>query len=290
MENCSSNSSKGGNTKTPLKKQISPAKRWCFVLNNYTQEEIDYIVPLCHEEGNKCIISKEVGKKCGTPHLQGFIEFHTKKRPMSVFSETNRINWRLSKKSATDYHQTEYCAKDYKDNLDELLVFFGLPKPRRPLKVINPDRPFQEEILEIVQGEPCDRKIFWYFGEGGIGKTQFCKYLSHIHGAICLSGKGADVRNGVCEYLKTNGDTPELVLFPIPRSYNTEYLSYEALENIKDMYFYSGKYEGGMINGNPPHLIVFANEPPDISKMSKDRWMIFHIDNETFKTDKWSGY
>lgn len=277
----SSNSSSVGNTITTPIKQIAPSKRWCFVLNNYTEDEINSLVPKFREYCKKYIVAKEVGEQ-GTPHLQGFFEFHTKRRPIGVF---NNIRLHFDKARACDLDQVIYCSKE-----GSVIEKYGLPNIPRPLKVINPDRPFQQEILKIVREDPCDRKIFWYFGEGNIGKTQFCKYLSHQHDAICLSGKGADVRNGVVEYKKIHGDTPILVLFPIPRSYNTEYLSYEALENIKDMYFYSGKYEGGMINGNAPHLIVFANEPPDITKMSKDRWEIFHINEKTYKTEKWSGY
>jgi len=111
-----------------------------------------------------------------------------------------------------------------------------------------------------------------------MGKTSFCKYLTVKHDAIALSGKAADMRNGVIDYVKTNKTTPELVLVPIPRSFNTDYLNYEGIENVKDMYFYSGKYEGGQVCGNPPHLIVFANEPPDQSKMSEDRWVVRNID------------
>lgn len=92
-----------------------------------------------------------------------------------------------------------------------------------------------------------------------------------------MSGKSADVKNGIVEYIKKNDTTPELVLMNIPKSFNTEYLSYEALENIKDMYFYSGKYEGGMVCGNCPHLFVFSNETPDYSKLSKDRWVVREI-------------
>ena len=126
--------------------------------------------------------------------------------------------------------------------------------------------------------EPNDRTIYWYWGEGNLGKTSFCKYLTIHHEAIALGGKGADMRNGVVEYVKTNMITPELVLINIPRSFDTEYLSYEGIENIKDMYFYSGKYEGGMVCGNSPHLFVFANAPPDTRKLSNDRWEITHID------------
>ena len=93
------------------------------------------------------------------------------------------------------------------------------------------------------------------------------------------------MRNGVVEYSKRNdGDTPEFVIYPIPRSYAAEYVSYEAIESVKDMFFYSGKYEGGAICGNCPHVLVFANHPPDTSKMSIDRWNIVQIDENEIET------
>ena len=120
----------------------------------------------------------------------------------------------------------------------------------------------------------------WFFvsdmppilGSRGTGSSWHLK-----KGAICLHGKGADVRNGVVDFYNKQGYTPNLIVFPIPRSYDTDYLSYEALENIKDMYFYSGKYEGGQICGNCPHLLVFANCPPNITKMSEDRWRVVEL-------------
>ena len=81
-------------------------------------------------------------------------------------------------------------------------------------------------------------------------------------------------------HLEKHGKTPELICVNIPRSYDTTYLSYEGLENIKDMLFYSGKYEGGMVVGNSPHLLVFANEAPDLSRLSADRWNIKNIRNK----------
>ena len=48
-------------------------------------------------------------------------------------------------------------------------------------------------------------------------------------------------------------------------------MSIAALESIKDMFFYSGKYEGGMVCGPNPHVMVFANEPPEYGILSKDR-------------------
>ena len=88
------------------------------------------------------------------------------------------------------------------------------------------------------------------------------------------------MRNAIVEYKKTNGETPGLILINIPKSHDVDYLSYEGMENIKDMLFYSGKYEGGMIAGNCPHIYVFANEKPNEFKLSKDRWNIRHIGEE----------
>ncbi len=288
----SSNSAGGGNTKTPptsqktaeeiaeKKKQISPAKRWCFTVNNYDFEMVKEISSIVPELCDVYIVAKEVGKK-GTPHLQGYVEFKEKCRPRNIFKNNiNKFHWEKAKGNRNA--NFVYCNKD-----GNLLMAAG-HKLRRPVKILTYDqlRKWQTEIIDIINQEPDDRTIYWYWSKkGNVGKTTFCKYLTMKHEALPLAGKGADVRNGIVEYVKTYNDTPELVVFPIPRSYNSEYLSYEALENIKDMYFYSGKYEGKPICGNPPHLIVFSNHPPDTSRMSVDRWKIMEIkENEAEET------
>jgi len=256
------------------KKQISPSINWCFTLNNWTEIQYSSIVLLLEEHCNKYVVGKEVGEE-GTPHLQGFLQFKTKKRPKGLFN-IPAIHWKKMYKDSTPLYNYEYCNKDGD------FISKGFP---RPLKLISKKDLFwwQKDILERIKVEPDNRTIHWYWSQKGkMGKTQFCKYLSHEHNAACLHGKGADVRNGIIEYSESNeGILPELVVFPIVRSYNTDYLCYESLENIKDMYFYSGKYHGGMVNGNSPHLFVFSNEPPDKSKLSEDRWHIVEIKQNT---------
>ena len=70
---------------------------------------------------------------------------------------------------------------------------------------------------------------------------------------------------------------PGCVLMNLPRSYDSSFLSYPALECVKDMLFFSGKYGSAMVNGPPPHVMIFANEPPDVTKLSRDRWCIREI-------------
>lgn len=278
MASKSSKSSKGeGNTKNSPspKKQISPAIRWCFTLNNWSEEEHSSIVLIIQSACRCGMVAKEIAPTTGTPHLQGYIEFIKKARPISVF-KNKRIQFKKCK--GTKDENVVYCSKEDKN------PFIHNIRVKKPVKTISLSEmyPWQKEILEAIAEEPDDRTVHWYWShDGGIGKTAFCKYLTVHHHAICLHGKGADVRNGVVAHMeKDGGQTPELIVYPIPRCHGSEYVSYEAIENIKDMYFYSGKYEGGMVCGNPPHLIVFANEPPKESKLSLDRWHIVCIDPE----------
>lgn len=75
----------GGNTISPTVKQISPAIKWCFTLNNYTIENCSSIVLKVQRSCKFAIVGKEIGEG-GTPHLQGYVEFKTKVRPISVFN------------------------------------------------------------------------------------------------------------------------------------------------------------------------------------------------------------
>lgn len=256
-----------GNTIPKPPRQISAAKRWCFTLNNYNNDEVSSITSIIHDKCEKALVACEVGES-GTPHLQGYVKFKVKARPMGIFNNI-RIHFEAAK--GNDAHQWIYITKE-----KEPFINIGFPKP---VKLINPDRDWEQDILKIIETEPDDRTIYWYWSEKGkMGKTSFCKYLTIKHDAIALSGKASDMRNGVMDYLKNKGMTPELILIPIPRSFNTDYLNYEGIENIKDMYFYSGKYEGGQVCGNCPHVFVFANCKPDETKMSEDRWEIVQID------------
>lgn len=263
-ENSSSSSKGAGNTKLPPK-QISPSKKWCFTFNNWTPNEWKQIVPIFESLCKLGLVGEEKGL-LGTPHLQGYVEFSTKCRPKSVIPNP-RIHWEKARSNKET--NLQYCRKE-----GHVLWSFGLPKP---VKVVDPTYSWEQDILRIIRRDPHERKIYWYYGDGAKGKTSFCKYLTVKHGAIALGGKGSDIRNGILNYCQNNGDTPKLIVMNIPKSFDPDYISYEGIENAKDMYFFSGKYEGGMVCGNPPHLFVFANEPPNRDRLSEDRWCIHKI-------------
>ncbi|AXH73499.1 MAG: putative viral replication protein [Cressdnaviricota sp.] len=263
--NSSNSSGGGGNTITPPSskpKQISPAKRWCFTLNNWTSDEYSSIVPIIERECSFAIIGDEIGAT-GTPHLQGYIEFKNKCRALSKF-ESRRFHWEKAKGSREN--NIAYCSKE------KVLFSLGMPKP---IKVIGTLKPWQHQIECLIATEPDDRTIHWFFDRvGNIGKTVFMKYCVIKHGAIpCIGGKFGDIMNLV---FNSDMDKSNTTIFNIPRGHR-EHISYSSLEAVKDGMIVNTKYETGYKCFNSPHVIVFANFPPDKKQLSKDRWNIVNV-------------
>lgn len=265
-------------------KRPSQSQYWCFTFNNYKIEHMEILERRFKEMGCHYIFQEEVGgddeENPGTPHLQGYMEFDDRRGRWSELKLPKQIHW--EKRKGTRVDNIKYCSKEY-TWIGTPKRFSRLLKPPRALKLLEEKqlRDWQKGLLSVISEEADDRTLIWLWSEsGGIGKTTFSKYLVAKYGAIILGGKGADVRNGVLTHIKDRGSTPDLCVFPIPKSFSKEYLSYEALENVKDMLFYSGKYEGGTVFGNCPHVVVFSNFYPDTSKMIEDRWKIWQIDGD----------
>lgn len=263
MNKNSSNSSKGeGNTKLP---QIAASKHWCLTWNNYPE---DFLEAFKDSSIERYILGKEVGES-GTPHIQGFISFNPKKRPLSVIP-IKGIHW---EKARCTKEAIAYCAKDG----DYILKGITIPKKLKCLEEENLFK-WQEGIVNILKEEPSDRNIYWFYDEeGNIGKSVFCKYLVIKHDALVLSGKAADMKYAISEYIKKNGYGPEKIIIDLPRSFNKSFLSYQGIEEIKNGLFFSGKFESNMVCFNCPHIIIFSNEYPDKSKLSADRWVITNL-------------
>lgn len=256
----------GGNTISPPVRVV-PSKKWVFTYNNYPLEMLETLETVFESFDIEYIYGQEVGDE-GTPHLQGYIEAPIKIRPIEKLGLPKEIHWEKARGGRLS--NIKYCSKDGK------YVHSKALKPPRPLVLIEP-RGWQLEVVELAKAEPDDRSIYWFWEVvGGVGKTALCKYLIAKHGAIVLGGKAADIKNGIVTYFNSEGRTPELVIVNYARSME-QFISYEGLENIKDMMFYSGKYESGQICGPCPQLIVMANFPPDQRKLSSDRWKVTEI-------------
>lgn len=86
---------------------MSYAKNWAFTLNNYAEEDFDAI--LNWEHVSYVIAGKEVGES-GTPHLQCYARFKTKKRLTALKKLLPTAHWEVAK--GTPRQNRDYCSKD----------------------------------------------------------------------------------------------------------------------------------------------------------------------------------
>ncbi len=253
------------------KPRPNPSKCWCFTYNNYIEKSnnntgsIGSIISSL-SKNDKYIIGKEVGE-LGTPHLQGYIHFNKKVRPKNMFNK----NIRWFKANGTDEHNYIYCSKenDFVQNMKKILK-----DPLKGKKLF----PFQEKILNLLKTTPNDRTVHWYWDDkGGCGKTSLVKHVCMNSKALMVSGKANDVKFAISKWFENEIDL-DVVFFNLVRSVE-DYVSYDAIESVKDGIFFSGKYESGQTIFDSPHCIVFANFPPDVKKLSYDRWNIIKIES-----------
>lgn len=258
-----------GSSPKSNKQQISQRIHWFFTYNNYEAEDIDAIDALFKEICTSWIFQEETGSN-GTKHLQGVIRLKNKMR-YTEFTPSRKIHWEPQR----DFRATDYCQK--LGTRSGEIRYGGAYKPKTELKLITPDRLFQQEILNIIDQEPDDRTVHWYWSDGGgIGKSSFAKYLIATRNCVFIDeGKKADIMKTIMD---ANMDRPKMtVVFDIPRA-NGNQISYKSIESIKNGMIYSPKYESGYKLFNAPHIIIFANSPPDMTKLSHDRWIINKLD------------
>jgi len=268
------------------KKRISASKRWCFTLNNYTEEEYGDILQTIKEKCKIYIIGKEIGEQNKIPHLQGYIEFNENRRPLETF-KIKRIHWEKAKGDKIENYK--YCSKQgvYITNFSIKEI---TPKTYEPLIIINELKGWQSQMNEIIKEEIKNRdfrKIHWIYDPiGGRGKTSLIKYLdiNYISVISTVSNK-SDVATLIRGRFYDEKDKPIedinkgwLMLFNFQKDYDYNKLNYDTLESVKDGLITATKYRGKTLNFNSPIVIIMANERP-LNLINK-RIKVYEFDND----------
>lgn len=271
-----------GNTNPPPRSPL--AKKWCFTLNNWSIFEYNDIIERINggngsngsNVSNFYVIGKEKGDQ-GTPHLQGYIEMGKKIRPTEFF-KNKRIHF--EKVKGNRQQNIQYCIKE-----DDFATNFKIKETLEDEFISCTPYIYQKEILSIIKGKPASRTIYWFWEpNGNTGKSVFTKHLCLTYEALVLSGKSNDCKSAIVSLTeKQDGYTPKIIIFDYPRS-SMGYINYACIEEIKNGCFFSGKYESAMFLMNKPHIFIFANEEPDYSKLSLDRWQVKRINIEDIET------
>lgn len=249
-------------------------RTWVFTWNNYPDNWKD-LFENTRDKLAGYVVGKEIAPTTGTPHLQGWVDFGRGKRGRwTQLKLPKEIHWSPAKGNASQNYT--YCTKE-----GEFEVY-GTGKEAKPVpeyKFVMEPTDWQLKLVDILSSDPDPRSVYWIWEpKGRAGKTSFQKWwVSNHDDTLVLSGKAADMKNGIVTWIEQHKVPPRTIFCNIPRSVEEKYVSFTGLEEVKDMLFYSGKYEGGMVNGASPHLIIFANWAPDTHNMSADRWKICRI-------------
>lgn len=132
-------------------------------------------------------------------------------------------------------------------------------------------REWQQSLQERLLGDPDDRSIHFLVDEvGNSGKTWFARYWLRKYPEetqVISAAKRDDMAHAI--------DPDKKYFFVNVARSQMEYLSYAVLEALKDQIVFSPKYDSTTkILTHVPHVVVFCNEEPDITKLSEDRFDI----------------
>lgn len=142
-----------------------------------------------------------------------------------------------------------------------------------PLEEGQPNE-WQNELEEELDSDPEDRKVKFYVDpDGGKGKSWFVRYYlsKHPNTTQFLSvGKRDDLACAIKTHTR-------VFLVDVPRE-QMEFFQYSVMEQLKNRLVFSPKYNSQTkVMQAVPHVVVFCNEEPDMSRFTEDRWDITHL-------------
>lgn len=171
---------------------MSRSRGYCFTVNNWSEAEYEAIMNI---ECVYLVMGKEIGEKCGTPHLQGYIYFKEKKSFAQMKEWIPRANLRVAKGSA-DSNLT-YCGKDKnfiekgvkpkQGKRNDLIavrdaivdghgsvregIDNGSIRGYQALRVFTTILPYYEPKRTIKP------EVYWIWGESGSGKSELAREI-----------------------------------------------------------------------------------------------------------------
>lgn len=222
---------------------------------------------------------EEVCPDTGRVHLQFFCVFKNAKTFTAVCGLFPGAHMEVTQNV---HAARNYCRKS-RTAVEGSLHHKGMEKwiraqPKDPLSNLEP-YPWQQEVLDLIEEEPDDRTIHWYWEPtGNVGKSALTKHivLKYKDKVLPIGGKAADMKHLISGFLDKNAEL-RAVLIDLTRS-REKFVSYEGIEEIKNGLIVNTKYETAVKVFDPPHVVVFANWAPDMSALSADRWHVVLIE------------
>lgn len=264
---------------------MSQSRRWCFTLNNYTDNDISEISSW---ETTYTVFGREVGES-GTPHLQGFIVFPKPKRLSLLKKLHSGLHWEVAR--GTSQQASDYCKKDgdyiesgifpasqgRRNDLEAAIITLksdGLSAVARehPTVFVKFSRGLRDINLFLHESyNHSNVRGYWIWGPPGTGKSHFARSLSDSI-FIKDQNKWWDGYDGELNVILDDLDTNVLG---------------HHLKIWADRYACKGETKGGTIHLRHQRFIVTSNYsidhlwPDDISMCEalNRRFKVYHKDS-----------
>lgn len=237
------------------------AKHWVFTWFKYPDDAL--VTMVTWFQGMEWRAGKEVCPSTGTPHLQGMVWSKTRFRPFEKPWD-KKIHWEIAR--GDKEANLKYVMKDGDShgNID-------LPEEIDCPSMYG----WQTVVINSIVDRPVDKRAIWFFWStnGALGKSSLVRWLAINREALVVSGKGADIKY-MCT---TRKKPPKLIVFDVPRE-AFDYISWTAVEEVKNGVFCSPKYESTMMIMNHPTVLLLANFHPPEGVLSADRWRIANVE------------
>ncbi len=264
---------------------VPRSKSWVFTWNNYTEDYEDLMkTALAAVGANKFVWQREEGEE-GTPHIQGCVQFTSQKTSTAWQPRFNSalgaiLHYEVCRKWK---ESCRYCSKEdtaVGGSFSNMPLYVRVPP--MDLFDLSVAPQWQKDILDLVTAPPNNRAIYWVWEPvGGVGKTTLARHLaikypvSKPKPVLVMSGKAGDMQFALAK-LAEGGIEPRMIIWDLPRSRTVP--DFAGLEEIKNGLFFSTKYESGQVLLKVfPHIVVFSNHPPDLERMSADRWVVWYV-------------
>lgn len=273
MKKVGSDGSKAGGNTNPPADRANGAKRWPFTWNNYPENWMALLAP-AFQGCVGWVGGYQIAPTTGTKHIQGYVEFAKKVRPVGYRGIPKTIHWGDEKGKparGTRAENVVYCTREGRGHE-------GTFEPPRPLPTITL-RGWQLDVKMKFEAEVLQRKIYWYWSNArGVGKSDAVRWLA-MNGALICGGKASDMKYLIVKYKEKHGDYPHTVVMDVPCSLQ-HYLSYSGIEEVVNGVFPSTKYECESVIMPYARFFVFANFCPALDNvdMSANRFIIYDID------------
>lgn len=288
--------------------KTSVHRSYAFTINNYDEAVLVSLRESLQKEKVRYAIFGREKASTGTPHLQGYLSLYTPCSVQAAKRDFLTAAAHIEVAKASEQKNRQYCSKEgqieefgrqsnagdrtdlksfqaaVNDGCYDLkrlredfpsvcanypryvsdYVYDNIPVPSIPAHSLLP---WQQELNQRLLHEPDDRKVIFVVDIlGNKGKTWFAKDYCGLHDNAFLMrpGKHADMAYMLPCTLR--------VLFLDCTRKQVEFMPYTFLEELKDGYVSSTKYESRIKKYNKMHVVVLMNQYPDPIALSLDRY------------------